>query len=497
MSSSSQRIFSGVAWTVVLNIVNAVYGFVSVPLLINYFGKAEYGLIGLAMSINVYMQLMDMGLNSTNVRFFSNWLAKRENEKVKSGFSVSLLFYGTIGIINAAILLIVAYFSNSIFNLTPEQNVIFKHLFYILAVSAIVSWYSSSFDQLISATENVGWIKKRSFIPKSIQILVLILTLVLHLNIETYFLLTTFGLFAIIPLSIKKIKKLLPFISFKPRWNKAQFKEILPYSLNIFSFSIFQFSFWNLRPIFLGMQGSPEMVADFKVMNGIIAIITMVSGSFLGALLPSSSKVVANKDKQKYYQIAYDGVKYVSIIVCLLVFGLITIAPDLLTLYVGKSYLYLVPWLSLWALLELTAHIEPISSLILAGSNIRPLSISSIIASVTGLIVTWFTIPHFHVGGAILGELAYSAVQQVFYYTYYWPHILKIDSLRVLTRSFGPYVIIGLIAFGITYITPSIHSTLGNFFLSGIEFTIIYLLISALSLNKDDKAFILKIVKRK
>ena len=155
MSSSSQRIFSGVAWTVVLNIVNAVYGFVSVPLLINYFGKAEYGLIGLAMSINVYMQLMDMGLNSTNVRFFSNWLSKRENEKVKSGFSVSLLFYGTVGLINAVILLVVAYFSNSIFNLTTEQNVIIKHLFYILAVSAIVSWYSSSFDQLISATENV------------------------------------------------------------------------------------------------------------------------------------------------------------------------------------------------------------------------------------------------------------------------------------------------------------------------------------------------------
>ena len=148
-------------------------------------------------------------------------------------------------------------------------------------------------------------------------------------------------------------------------------------------------------------------------------------------------------------------------------------------------------------MLELTAHAEPISSLILAGSNIRPLSISSIIAAVTGLIVTWFTIPYFHVGGAILGEFAYSTVQQVFYYTYYWPHILKIDSLRVLTRSFGPYVIIGLISFGITYITPSIHSTLGNFFLSGIEFSIIYLGISLLSLNKDDKAFMLKIVKRK
>lgn len=494
---SSQKIFSGVAWSVVLNIVNAIYGFVSVPLLINYFGKAEYGLIGLAMSINVYMQLMDMGLNSTNVRFFSTWLAEGKNTKVKGGFSVSLLFYGIVGLLNAIILLIVAFFSDSIFNLTANQNVIIKHLFYILAISAIVSWYSSSFDQLISATENVGWIKKRSFIPKLLQILVLIITLVYHLKIETYFLLTTFALFAIIPLSVKKIKDLLPFVSFIPKWNKSLFKEILPYSLNIFSFSIFQFSFWNLRPVFLGIQGSPEMVTDFRVINGIIGIITMVSSSFLGALLPSSSKVVASHDKSKYYQIAYNGVKYVSIVLCLLSFGLITIAPELLTLYVGKEYLYLVPWMSLWAILVLSAHVDPISSLILASSNIKPLTISSIIASISGLVVSWFLIPVYHVGGVVFGHLTYTLIQQVFYYTYYWPHILKIDSLRVLTRSFGPYVIIGLISFGITYITPSIHSTLGNFFLSGIEFSIIYLGISLLSLNKDDKAFMLKIVKRK
>ena len=72
--SSSNSIIKGVYWTTILNVVNAVYGFISVPLLINHFGKSEYGIIGLAMSVNVYMQLMDLGFNSTNVRFFSSWL---------------------------------------------------------------------------------------------------------------------------------------------------------------------------------------------------------------------------------------------------------------------------------------------------------------------------------------------------------------------------------------------------------------------------------------
>ena len=212
------------------------------------------------------------------------------------------------------------FFSNQIFNLTLGQDVIIKRLFFILAISAFVNWYSSSFDQLISATENVDWIKRRSFIPKLVQILVLVLTILFDLSIEVYFILTTYAFFTILPLSIKKIKQLLPFVSFKPKWNIEMFKEILPYSFNIFSFSIFQYSFWNLRPVFLGMKGTLDMVTDFKIINGLVGVISIVTGSFIGALLPSSSRIVAYNETDKYYKLAYDGTKYVSIIVCMLSF---------------------------------------------------------------------------------------------------------------------------------------------------------------------------------
>ena len=131
---SSRKIATGVAWTVILNVVNGVYGFISVPLLIAYFGKSDYGLIGLAMSVNVYLRLMDLGFNSTNVRYFSNWLEKKDFHKVKRLFQTSLTFYGTIGLVNSLILLVVAFFSGSIFNVTPEQDIIVKHLFYILSI---------------------------------------------------------------------------------------------------------------------------------------------------------------------------------------------------------------------------------------------------------------------------------------------------------------------------------------------------------------------------
>ena len=285
---SSKKIVSGVIWSTFVNVINALYGFIAVPILINHFGKAEYGLIGLAMSVNVYMNLMDMGFNSTNVRFFSTWLAQNRHERLLKGFQTSLSFYSVIGLINAIVLLIVAFFSKEIFNVTIEQDSILKHLFYILAISAFCQWFSSCFDQIIKATENVAWIQKRTLLTKILMILVLGSTVWFDFSIELYFILTCLAQLAIVPMSVGMIRRQIPYISFMPKWDKQSFREMLPYCMNIFSFSLFQFSFYNLRPVFLGIQGSVESVADYRILNGIICVVTMLGGAVVGILLPST-----------------------------------------------------------------------------------------------------------------------------------------------------------------------------------------------------------------
>ena len=59
--STINKIADGVIWTIASKFVSAAYSFVAVPILIGLYGKADYGLIGLALSINVYMTLLDLG----------------------------------------------------------------------------------------------------------------------------------------------------------------------------------------------------------------------------------------------------------------------------------------------------------------------------------------------------------------------------------------------------------------------------------------------------
>lgn len=494
---SSKKIVSGVIWSTIVNVVNAVYGFIAVPILINHFGKAEYGLIGLAMSVNVYMNLMDMGFNSTNVRFFSTWLAQNKHDRLLKGFQTSLSFYSVIGLINALVLLIVAFFSNEIFNVTLSQDTILKHLFYILAVSAFCQWFSSCFDQIIKATENVAWIQKRTLVTKILMIVVLAATVMLDFSIELYFMLTCLAQLAIVPLSIGMIKKQIPYISFLPKWDKQAFKEMLPYCMNIFSFSLFQFSFYNLRPVFLGMQGTAESVADYRILNGIIGIVTMLGGAFIGILLPSTAKVVANHDKDAFYRVAYDGTKYISILICFCSFGMMSVGSEVLTLYVGKSYLYLIPWFNLWLLCILGTHNQAISSLILSGDDIRAISYSSIVASVVGLTLSWILIPKYQIGGVCIAFAVYMMIQMLFYYAYYWPVKMKINSWRVLFKCFLPFAVLGGVLAMLIINKHLVDNTFMQFLIKGGMFALFFICATLFMLSKNDRVFFVNIIKHR
>lgn len=495
--NSAKKVASGVIWSFVVNVVNALYGFISVPILLHYFGKSEYGIIGLALSVNVYMQLMDLGLNSTNVRFFASWLAKGDKEKTNQLFQTSLAFYGIVGLINALILIAVSCFSVQMFHLNAEQDAVLKTLFYILAVSAIFSWYTSSFDQLVRATENVAWMQRRTLICKVMQIAILFATVYGHLSISWYFFLITFVSFLIVPLTVKKIRLEISNISFLPKFDGRAFREILPYSLNIFSFSIFQFSFYNLRPVFLGMRGSVESVADYQVLNGIMGMVSMFSGAFLGVLLPSTSKIVAQGNKDAYYRVAYAGTKYITIVTCFCAFGLMSVAPEIITLYVGKSFLSLMPWFYLWIFCSLGVHNQAISSLILSGSDIRAITYSSVAASLLGIAASWFLIPYYEVGGVVVALAVYLVVQLVFYYVYYWPRKMQIDSRKVFFSSFLPYVVTGVVLGTLTNRFLSVtDNTLVCFLVKGFTFAISFAVITYLLLDKDDRDFIFSVVKR-
>jgi O-antigen/teichoic acid export membrane protein len=492
-------IFSGVAWTVINNIVSILYGIISVPFLINYFGKEEYGLIGIALSVNVYIQLLDMGMTNSNIRFFSEFLAKEEKDNVQKLFSLTHLIYLILGLINTIILFGISFFVEDLFKITPEQAITLKNLLLILAVNVTFSWISTCFDQFLTANELIDWIKKRSALLKLLQFVILALTIYFKKSIEFYFFGYIFLATIILPLSIIKTKKITPSLKLNFSFNKEMFNLIFSYALSIFSFSIFQFLALNSRPLILGNVSGPGAVAEFNIMNTIASVVTILSGSFMQVLLPIFTKMTVTSDQQGINKIIIDGTKYVTILLSSIIFLLIIAVKEIFTLYVGANYTILSPWMILWLLTLLLSHRNVMTSLVFTEKNLKSVVIMGAIAMIVAITGYIIFVPKYGVGGVVIGFTIHEMIHTLFYYLYFLPNKFQINTKYVFSHSVFPvWVVLGGVC-GIFFLILSNIDTSIPIWLSAIIKccllgVVMLIFVWFVLLNKNDKKFLLQLV---
>lgn len=493
-------IVSGVAWTVIQNVINILYGIISVPFLINYFGKEEYGLIGLALSVNVYIQLLDMGMTNSNVRFFSEYLAKGEKENVQKLFSLTHLFYTAIGLLNALILFGLSFCVSTLFKVTPEQAITLRNLLWILALNATFSWISVCFDQFLRANELIDWIKKRLTFLKVMQFAILWITIWLHLSIEVYFFGYIFMATVILPLTIVKAKKLMPELKLNWKFDRVVFHSIFPYAISIFSFSIFHYIAFNFRPLFLGNMSGPSAVAEYNVMNTIAMVVTVISGSFMQVLLPIVTKMTVQGEKESIQRMMFTGTKYVAIILSVIVFLLVINIDDLFTLYVGEEYVSLSKWMILWLLTLLLSHRNVMTSLVFTEKRIKSVAVMGAVAMCLALACYFVFIPIYGVGGVVIGFAAHELTHTLFYYSYFLPRKFKINTREVFLKGVLPvWVVLSLMGVVVNYaFTAVTASTLIMVISKTVCCGILYLVVVWFILfNRRDRGFVLGFVTKK
>lgn len=434
----AKLVFSGVAWSIIQNILSILYGIVSVPFLLNYFGKEEYGLIGIAMSVNVYIQLLDMGMTDSNVRYFSEYIAKKDEDSIQKLLSMNYLLYLCIGLVNTILLVVLSLFTGTIFNVSAEQSLVLRNLLWVLALNATFSWLSACFGQYLQANDLISWIKKRNSFLKLLQFIILMLTIQLHWDILTYFVCYTFAMTIILPWTVAKVKEVGPTIRLKLGFDKETFHTVIPYALSVFSFSIFNFITMNSRTVILGIMKGPSSVADYNILYAITSVASLISGTFMAVLLPMVTKMAVTNDSQGINMIANKGTKYANLLISLVIFALIVGAKDIMNLYVGSGYDQLIVWLELWLVVLLLSHRNVMTSLVFTEKKLTQVAVMGAFAMLCAIIAYIFLTPYIGVGAVVIGFAIHELIHTLFYYTYFLPKKFRIDTLNVALRSVLP-----------------------------------------------------------
>lgn len=431
-------------WGAISKLLNAGLKFLTIPLLLNYFGKDMYGLLTLAIAINGYILLLDMGMNTGAVKFFSQWIAAGKYDLINRVARTNLSFYLIIGLTNSIILIVLAITGKSIFNVTADQFKSLQSMLFVLAGFTIIDWSTFVFIQLLVADEKIAFTQQILTALSILNLILVLLTITFKLSIIQFFAFNLFlNISIIIPYSYLCRKRKL-ILSFIPAFYWKDFAIILKYSLAIFAMSLFQYTATQSRPLVLGMFSDKGVgiLSDYRVIEVFPIFIISIGGMLISILLPKTSKAIQNNNRPLIEKMAYEGTKYTSILVAALCFPIILNSGDLLTLYVGQTYSYLWIWLSLWVFtLVLFLHNSPIASLVLATGKTRMLVYSSAVACIVSIIVNAILCKYYDVGSAVIGYLSYVLIQISFYYFYFNNVVLGLKSFKVFKSFIIPTAI--------------------------------------------------------
>ena len=444
-------------WSTLAKILNAVLGFVSVPLLLGLYGKTEYGILAIATSCNAYMHLLDLGMNTGAVKFFAQWKAEGKQSLIYRTARTNISFYLIIACINIIGLVALGLWGRNLFSVTEVQFLQLRECLYIIALFSVFSWVTTAFNQLLIADKQIGFTMQVQCIQTLLKGLLIAIVVMNQINLSTYFFYLTLILaLLIVPYAIKCLQdKLIDSLKPGGYWN--DFKIVLTFSLSIFALSLFQTTATQSRPILLSIfaDNGANTVAEFRILEVIPQLIILIGGTFSSIFLPKTAELVAQRNQNGIEQFAYKWTKLTTILANTLCFPFILSAKDVLSAYVGNEYSNLSIWLVLWCITVLVQiHTTPGNSLILAYGKTRLLVIMTAIICFISMLINIITCQYWGVGSAIVGYAVYVMIIIGLYYLYFYKKILRLNRKKMLLAFFYP-TLLGILALMLMCFIPT------------------------------------------
>ncbi len=434
---------SSFVWGVLSKILNAVFGLISVPLLLICFKIEDYGVLTLAISVNAYMHLLDLGMNTGSIKFFSQWIYAGESKLLDSVARTSLSFYGIIGIINAGVLILISFFGRSLFNISDEQFLLLQKLLWITAFFCIFNWVSAVFAQLLTAAQQISFVHKMmSFVIVS-KIALVYITLFLKLSIINYFFLFSLSLaILIVPYAyLCRKQKLLG--SLLPCFEWKKFSIVFSYSLSIFVLNFFYGNAITSRPIILGMfAGSAAVaVAHYNIVQQMPLFILSISGVLSSLLLPKASVVAKKNEPSLIVSYLQKGTKVSSILSVCLCTPIVLCSKGLLSFIVGPEYIHLYIWLIIMIIaISINLTTSAYYSMVLAEGKIKKIVLATGVFCVLSIALNVLLAPSFGVGSAVIAYVAYVGGTCIYNYVFYYPTLFKLKKIFLIKPTIKPFV---------------------------------------------------------
>lgn len=282
-----------------LNIaLQAVIGFLYVPILLHYIGKSEYGLYQLMGSLIAYFSIMDFGLSAAVIRFYAKYKALKDSIGMENILAISVRGYGAVTVLALAIGFVCYGFLDVIFvgSMTVSEVNEAKQIFLLLLLNIVITLSTMVFRSVINAHERFFFLKGMETIQLVMQPILVVLVLQHHPSAFSVAAVQT-----VLNLLLSGARVYYCFHDLHVKihfhyWSPELFSEFKKLALSVFVVTLIDQVFWKTNQIILGIISGTAAVAVYSIASLIYMNYMALSTAISGVYLPHVTGMVARKE---------------------------------------------------------------------------------------------------------------------------------------------------------------------------------------------------------
>ena len=412
--------------------------------MIRTYGDAQFGAYGFAWGFGFFQMLLEFGMSSALQRQVVTAWARGDRQAVDRSLANGMVFYTIVTVIQAVILLAVAYCAVPRTDFAPADKALIVRLLWLQAVTSPCWGFSSVISSILQAAH------RYEVIPRFEVLAVLGRFLALAVGIRV-----GLGLFhvVIIQTLVQMILILGPAIWIALREygtvpgfrhaNWLEFKGMIPLSLWVFMIQLSVVLSDKLDTTILGfaLTDPGPATSVYQVVSKPFMQLRQTGWTLAYFVMPAAASLAAVKDKGGLDRVKYDGVRLHFGL--LLPVGLLAgiYARPFLELWVGPAKAEFAPLMQLFLVACLPLVLSVPVQVSTGLGHVKVVALAALGGSLINFPLSYYLTLKLGVAGVIWGTVVTTLFSNLLIPGIYVYRTLEIQPLVFLRRSLAPAIV--------------------------------------------------------
>lgn len=479
-------------------LISALVGLLLVPYFIDELGIAAYGIVPIATSVTGYVTLASDSIVNSVYRYLAVAIQNDQIDDAKKTYNTAVLGLLKIVIALIPVVLVVSYISPYIFDISGSTSRDVRLLFLGVLGSVLIITWSNIFTTVLMSKNRLDL----QGTVKIIQLLTQVGLIVLLFNIGepslvnigiAYFVAAI--VFAVVCYAMAK--RISPELRMeRDRYSPEHFREICGVGgwnlINTIGNLLFIQMSLMLANVFYGSASGGE----FSIVASMVSIIVALSATITNVFTPITYHNYSNGLYDSMNRMCRSAVKVVGMFVAPVLAFICVFSPQILTLWVGKSFADLsgLVWIMLIFMVGFEA-IAPVYPIALARLKVRVPAITTVIFGLMNIVlaIAFYYLTDWGLEGIAVAWAASMLAKNCIFFPWYHAKITGLDG-TAFHRSllYGYAGMLGSLAMymAVDYLFEIPANILILLIVAFLVFVVYIVLIMKFFLNQEEKSLV-------